>query len=136
MLEDNIKKEAKVVDNEAYKERFQFLLWVNDNIICQRYFKINGYNNDSIRSLQFKETMDNVVTMIKEDLISKSRIFMWYTRDEPIKMKGFVNNYDGLDYSDIVFLTSPDYNGSAKLSNGKVIEKEYYLRIHMLIQRI
>ena len=46
MLENNIKKETKVVDNEAYKERFQFLLWVNDNIICQRYFKINGFNND------------------------------------------------------------------------------------------
>ena len=126
MLEDNIKKEAKVVDNEAYKERFQFLLWVNDNIICQRYFKINGYNNDSIRSLQFKETMDNVVTMIKEDLISKSRIFMWYTRDEPIKMKGFVNNYDDLDYSDIVYLTSPDYKDSAELSNGEIIEKDYF----------
>lgn len=126
MLEDNTKKEAKVVDNEAYKERFQFLLWVNDNIICQRYFKINGYNNDSIRSLQFKETMDNVVTMIKEDLISKSRIFMWYTRDEPIKMKGFVNNYDDLDYSDIVYLTSPDYKDSAELSNGEIIEKDYF----------
>lgn len=126
MLEDNIKKEAKVVDNEAYKERFQFLLWVNDNIICQRYFKINGYNNDSLRSLQFKETMDNVVTMIKEDLISKSRIFMWYTRDEPIKMKGFVNNYDELDYSDVVYLTSPDYKDSVKLSNGEIIEKDYF----------
>jgi hypothetical protein len=126
MLEDNIKKETKIVDNEAYKERFQFLLWVNDNIICQRYFKINGYNNDSLRSLQFKETMDNVVTMIKEDLISKSRIFMWYTRDEPVKMKGFVNNYDGLDYSDIVYLTSPDYKDSVKLSNGEIIEKDYF----------
>lgn len=126
MLEDNIKKEAKVVDNEAYKERFQFLLWVNDNIICQRYFKINGYNNDSLRSLQFKETMDNVVTMIKEDLISKSRIFMWYTRDEPIKMKGFANNYDELDYSDVVYLTSPDYKDSVKLSNGEIIEKDYF----------
>ena len=126
MLEDNIKKETKVVDNEAYKERFQFLLWVNDNIICQRYFKINGYNNDSLRSLQFKETMDNVVTMIKEDLISKSRIFMWYTRDEPIKMKGFANNYDELDYSDVVYLTSPDYKDSVKLSNGEIIEKDYF----------
>jgi hypothetical protein len=70
--------------------------------------------------------MDNVVTMIKEDLISKSRIFMWYTRDEPIKMKGFANNYDELDYSDVVYLTSPDYKDSVKLSNGEIIEKDYF----------
>ena len=112
MLENNIKKEAKVVDNEAYKERFQFLLWVNDNIICQRYFKINGFNNDSLRSLEFKETMDNVTKMIKDDLLSKSRIFMWYTREEPIKMSGFLSNYDGLEQSDILALTSADYEGN------------------------
>jgi len=51
---------------------------------------------------------------------------MWYTRDEPIKMKGFTNNYDGLEYSDIVYLTSPDYKDSAELSNGEIIEKDYF----------
>ena len=126
MLENNTKKEAKVIDNEAYKERFQFLLWVNDNIICQRYFKINGYNNDSLKSLQFKETMDNVIEMIKEDLVSKSRIFMWYTRDEPVKMCGFLNNYDGLDDSDVSLLTLPDYDGEITLSDGRVVKKEYF----------
>ena len=126
MLENNIKKEAKVVDNEAYKERFQFLLWVNDNIICQRYFKINGFNNDSLRSLEFKETMDNVTKMIKDDLLSKSRIFMWYTREEPIKMSGFLSNYDGLEQSDILALTSADYEGNIQLSNGQVINKNYF----------
>jgi hypothetical protein len=126
MLENSIKKETKVVDNEAYKERFQFLLWVNDNIICQRYFKINGYNNDSLRSLEFKETMDNVIGMIKDDLISKSRIFMWYTREEPIKMTGFVGNTDGLNDSDVILLTSSNYDGSIELSNGTVVDKSYF----------
>ena len=126
MLETSIKKEAKVVDNEAYKERFQFLLWVNDNIICQRYFKINGYNNDSLRSLEFKETMDNVTSMIQSDLISKSRIFMWYTREEPIKMTGFSSDMDGCDDSDVIRLTSPNYNGRVELSNGTVVEKSYF----------
>ena len=44
VLEKNVKK---AVDNTAYKEKFQFQVWVNDNIICQRYFKIAKFNNDS-----------------------------------------------------------------------------------------
>ena len=126
MLENNIKKETKVVDNEAYKERFQFLLWVNDNIICQRYFKINGFNNDSLRSLQFKETMDSVVRMIQDDLLSKSRIFMWYTREEPIKMTGFIKNYENCDESDVILLTSDNYGGKVQLSDGTIVDKQYF----------
>jgi len=126
MLENNIKKETKVVDNEAYKERFQFLLWVNDNIICQRYFKINGFNNDSLRSLQFKETMDSVVRMIQDDLLSKSRIFMWYTREEPIKMTGFIKNYENCNESDVILLTSDNYGGKVQLSDGTIVDKQYF----------
>ena len=123
---NNFKKEPKVLDNEAYKERFQFLLWVNDNIICQRYFRINGYNSDSLKSLQFKNTMDEVVKMIQDDLVSKSRIFMWYTRNEPMKLCGFVNKYEGLTDSDILMLSSPEYNGKVELSDGETVEKEYF----------
>lgn len=126
MLENNIKKETKVVDNEAYKERFQFLLWVNDNIICQRYFKINGFNNDSLRSLQFKETMDSIVRMIQDDLLSKSRIFMWYTREEPIKMTGFIKNYENCDESDVILLTSDNYGDKVQLSDGTIVDKQYF----------
>lgn len=126
MVEKEIKKETKVVDNEAYKERFQFLLWVNDNIICQRYFKINGYNNDSLRSLEFKETMDDIVQMIKDDLVSKSRVFMWYTREEPIKMTGFLCNMENCESSDVSLLTLPEYNGEVQLSDGTVVNKTYF----------
>lgn len=91
MEKEYLKREYKV-ENDAFKERFQFLLSVNDNIICQRYFKINGYNPKSLQSLELKYTLDECIEMIKEDLVSKSRIFMWYTRDEPIKMTGFGEN--------------------------------------------
>ena len=47
-MEEKIKKESKFVDNVAYKSKFQFLIWVNDNVICQRYFKINGFNEESV----------------------------------------------------------------------------------------
>ena len=126
MLESNIKKDVKYVSNEAYRERFQFLLWINENIICQRFFKINGYNNKSVGSLEFKETMDNVTKMIQDDLNSKSRVFMWYTTDEPLKMTGFVGNIEERNPSDVVLLTSKKFDGNIELSDGKVIKKTYF----------
>lgn len=126
MAEKDIRKEPKTVDNEAYKERFQFILWANDNIVCQRYFKVNGYNNESLKSLEFKETMDRIVGLIQKDLVSKSRVFMWYTREEPIKLTGFANNLDNVEDTDVVLLTHPQYEGSVQLSNGEIVNKTHF----------
>lgn len=88
MEEKEMKKELKL-ENEIYKERFQFLLSANDNIICQRYFKINGFYIKNLESLEAKETFDECVRMIQKDLEAKSRVYMWYTSDEPMKLVGF-----------------------------------------------
>lgn len=95
-----IKMEQK---REYRQERFQFVLSVNDNIICQRYFKINGFNEDSLNSLELKETVDEITTgiissiplqgmdkcltgmdkgLINSDLVSKSRVYLWYTNNK------------------------------------------------------
>lgn len=100
--EEKNEKFVRTTKESPYKERFQFLLSVNDNIICQRYFKINGFNNESLHSMEllkalgddFYETMDGevkmgVVKMIQNDLESKSRIYMWYTTPSPIQLTGF-----------------------------------------------
>lgn len=85
-----------VSNKKEYKaERFQFILSVNDNIICQRYFKINWFNPDSLYSKELKEVIDIIVNgfmggehpgfdpgVINGDLVSKSRVYMWYTYDE------------------------------------------------------
>lgn len=93
-MEKDTKREVRV-GNEAFKERFQFLLSVKmndeENIICQRYFKVNGFNIASRDSLELKKTLDQCVDMIREDLVSKSRVLMWYTRDEPLKLTGFTD---------------------------------------------
>ena len=34
-------KVIKKVDNSSYREKFQFLLSINENVICQRYFREN-----------------------------------------------------------------------------------------------
>lgn len=82
-------------DNRTdYKEKFQFLLSVNGNIICQRYFKINGFDEDNIKSLDFTKTIDESVEMIQEDLAYKSRIYLWYNSTLPTKLTGFIDGVE------------------------------------------
>ena len=67
------------LEKQNYKEeRFEFALYVNNNIICKRNFKINDFIEHSMESLEFKEKVDEIVKMIDNDLKSKSRVFTWY----------------------------------------------------------
>lgn len=64
---------------QNYKEeRFEFALYVNNNIICKRNFKINDFIEHSMESVEFKEKVDEIVSMIDNDLKSKSRVYTWY----------------------------------------------------------
>ena len=67
---------------EFREERFEFALYVNDFVICKRNFRINNFIEDSMSSLEFKDTVDKVVNMIDNDLKSKSRVYTWYFFDE------------------------------------------------------
>jgi hypothetical protein len=64
--------------NEAkdYKERFEFRLTVGDNIICQRYFKINNFNIRSIRSFELADTIRRCAKKINADLIDKTQVYL------------------------------------------------------------
>ena len=70
-MEQEVQKKEVALNNESYKERFQFILSLNDNIICQRYFRINGFNNDSLESYELRETIDEIVGIIRQDLDSR-----------------------------------------------------------------
>lgn len=72
-------KTIQEVNSEQMKERFQFRLTINDNIVCQRYFRINGFKSDSKNSYQLKETLHYCVERIKEDLKYKSNTYSWLT---------------------------------------------------------
>lgn len=50
------------------EQRFEFVLYINNKIICQRYFNIRDYNEDSIKSLEMKELIDNIVGMNNDDI--------------------------------------------------------------------
>lgn len=73
-------KDLKEV-KEFKEERFEFALYVNNNVICKRNFKINNYIDESMQSLDFKQKVDEIVEMINDDLKSKSRVFTWYYGD-------------------------------------------------------
>lgn len=107
--------QRKAVDNSSYRERFQFIVQVNDNIICQRYFKINRFNPECLTSKELfdvfdgyrgkeqekieyfecADTVDNdkyqcgIVQLIQRDLESKSRIYTHATANCRTKMTGF-----------------------------------------------
>ncbi|MCD8207946.1 MAG: hypothetical protein LUD72_08430 [Bacteroidales bacterium] len=93
-------REANRTNSEAYKERFQFVLHVNDNVACQRYFKVRDYDPASVGSDELRETMDDIVYTIQRDTTSKSRVYTWYVADNPIKLTGFVPEGHYRDYLD------------------------------------
>lgn len=106
-MEEKNKKEFRA-ENEAYKERFQFLLEINDFTICQRYFKVNDFVNGSIQTVEFTNTMENIVEMIKSDLERKSRIYQWCTANLPLKLTGFSPDFKGTP--DYVIFNNEDVN--------------------------
>ena len=127
-MEEKIKRESKFVDNIAYKNKFQFLIWANDNVICQRYFKINGFNEDAVYSEEFSKCMNGIVLSIQEDLESKSRIFMWYTdTTEPLKTNGFLTDNEIEKYGGEFFglMTDKRIVGTIEAPDGKIFRKEY-----------
>jgi hypothetical protein len=44
-------------------QKFEFLLKINNNIICQRYFSIENYNYKVLRSEELKELVDALCGM-------------------------------------------------------------------------
>lgn len=123
MIENSV-KEVKVIDNTQWKERHQFVLSANGNIICQRYFKVNGFNPNSLRSVELLDTVRDIVDMIKSDLTSKSRVYTGITMAKRSKLTGF---YEGeeLSYSDRGLICSDKYEGEIELSNGVILNKTY-----------
>ena len=75
------------MNKKIEEQRFEFVLYINKNIICQRYFSIKDYNGKSLNSLELKELMDRLVGMnngqfgslglIPAQLKAKSVDFLW-----------------------------------------------------------
>jgi hypothetical protein len=67
----NAKKELK-----KEQRKFEFTVYLNDNIIVQRYFNVIGFNSRAINSLNFKEVVDYNQSLIQLHMKNKSLDFM------------------------------------------------------------
>lgn len=65
-------------------KKFEFVLYINGNIICQRYFSIKNYNKEVKRSMDLKWCIDECVGLIKDDLKDKSVDYL-YKQYNPYK---------------------------------------------------
>jgi hypothetical protein len=48
--------------------RFEFNLYINDNIICQRMFNVKGYNKQVLNSLELNELMRSLTGINNNEL--------------------------------------------------------------------
>ena len=54
------------------KEKFEFLLSINDNIICQRFFTVRNHNQATINSLDLYDTVKDIKDIICKQLLLKT----------------------------------------------------------------
>ena len=59
-----------------YKERFEFKLTVGNNIIIQRYFRINNFNPRSLKSFELADVIRNCANIIDNELKSKTQTYL------------------------------------------------------------
>ena len=64
-------------------QKFEFLLTLNKNIICQRYFNVRNFNPKSVRSLDLYYTVSSIVDDIIDSLKGKTTdIISEFYKDE------------------------------------------------------
>lgn len=94
------------------KEQFEFILTINGNIICQRYFRINGFKRQAYGSLDLLETIDNCVDMIHDDLKTKTDIYLFYTTpqvfNDKVEMYEWAERHKGEEFVRPIYVTLRD----------------------------
>ena len=97
----NNMEERKEQNREQRK--FEFTLYLNDNIIVQRFFNIIGFNYKAINSLNFKEAVDDNMYLIQSVLKDKTLDFITDHRRN--------------------FLETPDYEQNGSKDVMKIVVK-------------
>ena len=73
--------------SKSFKEPYEFLFKINDNIIVQRFFTVNEYNPRAAYSLELKSVVDNCVEVIQNEMKNRTLDFMdefkYYFEDNP-----------------------------------------------------
>ena len=77
--------------------KFEFLLKINGNIICQRYFNVRKHNPRTLASLELYEQVDAIRTKLKYYLKSRSWDYLYEQYNQ---------------YTNVVNLSEQDLEGS------------------------
>lgn len=126
--------ESKKQSNEPhdYKERFEFVLTTGNNIICQRYFKINNFNPQSLKSYELTSALRTCVSIIDRDLKDKTQTYLelyapmvFETEDEMNKFLSNPRNAARLHLGEGVVVRSNATTDYAYVDGGKVKELGY-----------
>lgn len=63
-------------ENKREQGKFEYTIYLNDNIIVQRFFNIIGFNQRAVNSMNFKYVMDYNKSLIENHLHTKTLNFM------------------------------------------------------------
>lgn len=58
-------------------KKFEFILRINGNIICQRYFSVRNFNHKAIITYEMLCCVDECATMIQNQLKEKAIDYLW-----------------------------------------------------------
>ena len=58
-------------------KKFEFVLYINNNIICQRYFSVKNYYSEVKNSMDLKWCVDQCVRIIQTDMEKKSGEYLY-----------------------------------------------------------
>ena len=127
--------ENKTVKNEGQFEKYpySFELRINDNIVCQRYFKINGFREVSLYSNELTGTLRYCAKRIQNDLASKSRLFIEYTAPQIFKDEAQLNEWlwwnarKNLPLSEIAKELGADENGLERRYDWNIQPRSYVI---------
>ena len=102
---------------------YEFLLLINNKPIVGRNFSIRGYNNESLRSLELKETIDDVLYIITEQFKEKSYDYLYkyynpYISQNEQELLERAANIDVYDNEDI-------FTFQIKV-NGKIVSQSIF----------
>ena len=102
---------------------YEFLLLINNKPIVGRNFSIRGYNSDSLRSIELKETIDDAIYIIKEQFKDRSMDYLYkyynpYITQDEKELSDRTKNVNIYDNEDI-------FTFQIKV-NGKIVAESIF----------
>lgn len=80
-------------ESRDYKERFEFRFTVGNNIICQRYFRINKFNPLCLASEELAHTIRWCASLIDSDLKDKTEKYLKLVAPQVFKNEEEMRKY-------------------------------------------